>query len=296
MPEDAASVDAAFGAELDRSPAARGFAEQALVSLLHGLGEEETEIVVLGGLVPQVLTDGQDPPAPTHLGTTDVDILLVTHLTLETDLGHVERALQGMNFTPVNEGWRWRGRVLGGPPVKIEFLCDLDSLREFEQVSLKGCELLIAQNLRGTGFVARDWTWRRLEATLPEIGLTAVNARFAQLSGYLLSKLVAARERGAEKDFYDLAYVLLHNRAGGPQEAAAALVESPLRDALPGLRSVLLEVAERYRVPNSPGPNGFAAESLKIEPEADEAALRADAVAAVREFLRGLNERGGASD
>ena len=287
--------DALRDDERERSPEAREFAERALVGLLHGLDGIATEIVVLGGLVPEVLTSGQDPPAPTHLGTTDVDILLVTHLTLETDLGHIERALAGIGFEPVNEGWRWRGRF-GGPPVKIEFLCDLETRREFETVELRGCENLVAQNLRGTGYVARDWSWRQLEAVLPDGRTVSVQARFAQLSGYLLSKLVATRNRGADKDFYDLAYVLLHNRAGGPTQAATVLSASALRGALPGLRSTFLEIAQRYRTPNALGPTGFAVESLKIAPEANEAQLRADAVAAVGEFLAELRRCGAAVD
>lgn len=277
-------------AELERSPEARELAERALVNLLHGFEEIETEIVVLGGLVPEVLTSGQDPPAPAHLGTTDVDILLVTHLTLESNLGHVQRALTNMDFKPVNEGWRWRGHW-GGPPVKIEFLCDLDSRREFEVVELLGCDSLVAQNLRGTGYVARDWSWKNLRARLPDGMDVTVQARFAQLSGYLLSKLVAARNRGADKDFYDLAYVLLHNRAGGPREAAQTIEAGPLREALPALASTLIEIAQRYRVPNAIGPAGFAAESLKAMPNANEAELRADAVAAVTEFITALGNR-----
>jgi hypothetical protein len=264
-------------------------AERALAALLHGLDGVETEIVVLGGLVPEILTNGQEPPAPPHLGTTDVDLLLVTHLTLEADLGHVEKALENLNFEPVEHYWRWRGRV-GGPPVKIEFLCDLDSHPAFEPVQLEGCRRLVAQNLRGTGYVTRDWAWRRLETTLGNGDTVAIEARFAQLGGYLLSKLVSAREREAEKDFYDLAYVLLHNRAGGPSEAARTIAAGPLVVALPGLRSTLLEIRERYRGPNDLGPSGFAAESLKAEPEAEEAELRADAVAAVREFLAALSD------
>ncbi len=196
-------------------------------------------------------------------------------------------ALEKLAFEPVNEGWRWRGRI-DGPPVKIEFLCDLGTHREFELIRPRGCDRLVAQNLRGTGYVTRDWAWRRLQAALPDGRMVRVDARFAQLSGYLLSKCVAVRQRGAEKDFYDLAYVLLHNRAGGPREAAAGLAAGPLGDALPSLQSTFAEIAERYRTPNASGPSGFAAESLKAVPEANEAELRADAVAAVREFLGDL--------
>lgn len=269
---------------LERSPDARALAERALISLLAALDGEDAEIIVLGGLVPEVLVGGQEPPAPGHLGTTDVDLLLVSHLTLGKGLGHVERALHSIAFQPADQGWRWRGEI-DGVPLKMEFLCDLETSPEHEIVSIEGCEALKAQNLRGTGYVAEDWGWERLETTLPDGRVIKVDARFAKLGGYILSKLVTARHRGAQKDFYDLAYVLLHNRAGGPEEAAAVLLTGHLRDSLSPLRSTLLEIRERFRIPNGPGPAGFASQSLLLDPELDEAELRADAVAAIGEFL-----------
>lgn len=273
--------------EPQRSPEARQLAERALVALLHELGETELEIVILGGLVPEVLTSGQHPPAPPHLGTADVDVLLVTRISTEKDHSAVEESLRRIGFEPEDGGWRWRGRI-DGRPVKIEFLCDLETEREFAQVRPPGCRDLAAQNLRGTGWVAEDWEAQTLSSVLPDGSAVNVEARFARLGGYLLSKCVAARTRGATKDFYDLAYVLLHNRAGGPSEAAAAVQTGALSTAPAQLRNVLTEIGERYRTPNAVGPSAYAAESLLIEPEADEAGLRADAVAAVAEFLEAL--------
>jgi hypothetical protein len=172
----------------------------------------------------------------------------------------------------------------------MEFLCDLETKPEHEIVSIQGCEKLRAQNLRGTGYVAEDWTWEKLEATLPSGKVTQVEARFARLGGYVLSKLVTARTRSAEKDFYDLTYVLLYNRVGGPREAAALLLASHLRSSLATLHSTLLEIRERFRIPNAVGPEGFATQSLLLDPELDEAELRADAVAAVREFLDAVED------
>jgi hypothetical protein len=139
---------------LERSPAIRVLAERALVALLDALDGEDAEIVVLGGLVPEVLVGSQEPPAPGHLGTTDVDILLVSHLTLEGNLGHVERALEAIGFEPGDGGWRWRGQV-DGTPLKMEFLCDLETEPEHVIVPIQGCEKLKAQNLRGTGLWPR---------------------------------------------------------------------------------------------------------------------------------------------
>ncbi len=86
------------------------------------------------------------------------------------------------------------------------------------------CSQLRAVNLRGTGNVEHD----HREITL-EGPHGPVRVRIAALAGYLLSKAAAARTRGADKDYYDLAYVLLHNHAGGPAAAAAVVNASSSR-------------------------------------------------------------------
>ena len=97
-----------------RSRETRARAELALVRLLHALGDEDVFLVVLGGLVPEVLAR-DEALVPEHLGTTDVDILLVTHVDPGADLGSVEQALEQLDFTPDprEDGWRWRGPVEG---------------------------------------------------------------------------------------------------------------------------------------------------------------------------------------
>ncbi len=65
--------------DLVRGPQARTLAERVLVSLVHGLGDRSSLFVVLGGLVPAMLSREQKA-APPHLGTTDVDVLLSVHL------------------------------------------------------------------------------------------------------------------------------------------------------------------------------------------------------------------------
>jgi hypothetical protein len=77
----------------------------------------------------------------------------------------------------------------------------------------------------------------------------------------------------------------LHNRSGGPRQAAEALLAGNLRAAIAGLHSTLIEIRERYAGPTAIGPSGFAAQALLADPELEDAELRADAVAAVREFL-----------
>lgn len=125
--------------EEQRSAEARARAERALVRLLHELRDEEPFLIVLGGLVPEVLTRDEHGVIPKHLGTTDVDVLLITHMTPDADVGGVERALEHLDFRPVptQDGWRWRG-LIDDSPVMIEFLCDLTDYREMEIVRPNG--------------------------------------------------------------------------------------------------------------------------------------------------------------
>jgi hypothetical protein len=266
----------------ERSAAARAVAELALIRLLTGGAPTSELLIVLGGLIPPTLTSAV-PSAPAHLGTTDVDVLLVTHLTVDRDLSPIERALEAMDFTPDGDGWRWRGAV-DARIVKIEFLCDLDDQPAETIVTPKGCSALRALNLRGTGNVEhdhRDMTLRGPDGD--------VHVRYAGLAGYLLSKAAAARTRGADKDYYDLAYVLLHNDAGGPAAAAAVINDGTLKGALPGMATTLAELSERFRDDRAAGPRAYAQESLKVTPDEDPALLAADAAAAVQEFLAALH-------
>lgn len=187
-----------------RSREGRARAELALVRLLHELREDDPFIVVLGGLVPEVLARDDDE-VPEHLGTTDVDVLLITHVDPGADLGGVEQGLEHLGFAvdPNEDGWRWRGPI-DGIPVRLEFLCDLPEHREKEIIRPRGCSALTAANLRGTGYVARDFAWEELSGELADGTQVTVRVRFAGLEGYLLSKCVAARTRAATKDYYDV--------------------------------------------------------------------------------------------
>lgn len=271
-----------------RSRETRARAELALVRLLHVLGEEDVFLVVLGGLVPEVLA-GDEAFVPEHLGTTDVDVLLITHVDPDADLGSVERALEQLDFKPdpSEDGWRWRGPI-DGVPVKLEFLCDLPNYREGEVVRPNGCRALSAQNLRGTGYVARDFAWEELSGELADGTIATVRARFAGLEGYLLSKCVVARIRAATKDYYDLVYVLQHNRAGGPERAAHRLINGDLAGELELLRTTFLEVRARFVGTADSGPVGYAKQAMEVQPEVGEMELRADAVDVVQRFFAEL--------
>lgn len=106
--------------------------------------------------------------------------------------------------------------------VKFELLADLDTLPNEATVRFDACEHLGAVNLRGTGFASRDPVVQQLTARIGGDLLT-VDVNVSSLAGFLLAKLAAARSRRLAKDWYDIAFVLLHNDRGGAVPAADAV-------------------------------------------------------------------------
>jgi hypothetical protein len=62
-----------------------------------------------------------------------------------------------------------------------------------------------------------------------------------------------------------------------------------LADALDPLRTTFLEVRERYVKTTDTGPVGYAEQASEVEPDADAATLRADAVDVVQRFFAALD-------
>lgn len=275
--------------ELQRSPAARRLAETALLWVLYEIRDVDLPMIVLGGLVPQVLTEateGRPDLVPQHLGTTDVDVLIALHVVSDVDLAPLEAALERLGFAPDPKiaGWRWIGTVHGAR-IKFEFLSDLEDQPSNVVVLLPGCRRLTAANLRGTGYVAEDYREKELSGELASGERVTVLAKLAGLEGYLMSKAHAARDRGEPKDYYDFVYVLLFNRLGGPVEAAEALLNGGFSDRLRRKGSMWRELAARFRGPDDVGPRSYAEQALQADPAADPIEMRQDAIGAVQEFM-----------
>lgn len=254
--------------------------------MLYELRDLDVPVIVLGGLVPQVLTEGQEPAAPQHLGTTDVDVLIVLHVASDADLASLEGALKRQGFVPDPKaaGWRWVGTVRSAR-IKFEFLCDLEDQPGNVIVGLPGCKRLAAANLRGTGYVAEDFEEREIRGELTSGEHVAVRAKFAGLEGYLLSKAHAARDRGEPKDYYDIVYVLLFNRLGGPTQAADALRRGRFASRVAAKISLWRELAARFNQPGDIGPRSYADQAIQADPSANPAQLRQDAIGTVQEFV-----------
>lgn len=273
--------------EIPRSRQAREAAEQALVRVVHHYGDKP-EFVVLGGLVPELLCSSGSHQ---HAGTTDIDV----QVNLEIECGAVntarlERALKNSEFEPDDENiWRWRlendeTRTV----VKFEMLADRNDQPEDVTFKFENCEHLGAANLRGTRFAVEDIEVRTLTAKVGDNRLT-VDINFTGVAGFLLAKCAAAHKRRQPKDWYDIAFVLLHNDLGGPLNAASAVIEK-FRGQLPGLKTSIDDLAANFADPKSQGPVAYSDQYLIEYPDIDVATAKADAIIGVEIFYKELSE------
>ena len=268
-----------------RSRSARAAAEQALIRVVHHYGARP-EFVLLGGLVPDLLCSTS---TTVHSGTTDVDVQVNLEIAAgSVNAARLERALRNAEFEPDTQRvWRWRTEAAGAPAViKFELLADLDDQPAGSTIVFDGSTQLGAANLRGTGFAVRDIEIRELRARDGGVERRA-QINVTGLAGFLLAKSVAAHSRRKPKDWYDIAYVLLHNDAGGV-DAAASAVFAQFGDELASIRTALDDLRDNFADIGSQGPSAYADEMLVNHPELDHRALLADAVTAVSEFHHAL--------
>lgn len=274
--------------EIPRSRQARIAAEQALVRIVHHYGAKP-EFVVLGGLVPELLCSNS---AHQHAGTTDIDV----QVNLEIECGAVntnrlERALKNAEFEPDNERvWRWR--VVSDETravVKFELLADRDDKPFNATFNFDNCENLGAANLRGTKYAAEDIEVRTLTAKVGENRLT-IEINVTGVAGFLLAKCAAAYSRRKPKDWYDIAFVLLHNDLGGPSAAARAVIKK-FGGVLGASKTALDDLAANFADQEAQGPKAYADQFLVEHPDHDRETVTADAIISVAEFYDALGCR-----
>jgi hypothetical protein len=171
---------------------------------------------------------------------------------------------------------------------KFELLADLDDQPAGATVVFDGCHDLGAANLRGTGFAVRDIELRELRARVGGVEQVA-EINVTGLGGFLMAKCAAAYSRRKPKDWYDIAYVLLHNDAGGV-EAAADAVLARFGSELTSARTALDDLRDNFADPTAQGVRAYADEMLGNHPDLEHRILLADAVTAIAEFHARLND------
>lgn len=269
-----------------RNAAARRAAELALVRVVHHYGER-AEFVLLGGLVPALLCAKS---TKRHAGTSDVDV----QVDLEIAGGSVraarlEEALLNAEFEPDDQRvWRWRLNDPAGvrATVKFELLADLADKPNNATVEFTGCKHLGAANLRGTGYAARDIVVQKIRAS-DQGTWREVEINVTGLAGFLLAKVAAAHGRRKEKDWYDVAFVLLHNDHGDAT-AAAERVLAVFGRPIGEMCTQLLDLQANFADSSAQGSRAYVKQFIENHPDEDAETVAADGQLAVAAFTERL--------
>jgi hypothetical protein len=224
-----------------------------------------------------------------HVGTTDVD--LVIGLALGDESPETYRTLQNnlekANLKQCEPSFRWT-REVDGVKVQVEFLCETDKVGPGRIYSPKGeftGAKVAAFNVRGAQLVRRDFIECEIEGErLDGGGRSRVCVRVANVLPYAVLKILAFQDRHENKDAYDLIFTLL-NFKGGPTDAGIVASSSAIVKHAQ-VREALKLVEERFLDVSQDGPHAYA--SFLADDEDEEARLRQQAVATVREFLQGV--------
>jgi hypothetical protein len=264
--------------------------ERALVTLLGDIGPWSERVYLAGGLAPRYIVGSLPEGARSHVGTTDVD--LVIGLAVEGESSEAYRTLEN-NLKKAGfkaeSSFRWLNNV-EGVTVIVEFLCETDQVEPgkiFKPKQGLGSGLG-AFNVRGAQLVTRDYVEREIEAERldDDGGRSKVVVRVANILSYTVLKILAFQDRHENKDSYDLIYCLL-NFGEGPEDAGRAAAQSAIRDEAQ-VRHALQLLAERFESADHDGPRAYGTFLADEGGEEEAARLRQEAVAVIREFLAAM--------
>lgn len=267
--------------------------ERVLVTLLGDLGPWREHVYLAGGLAPRYLVGQLPDGARAHVGTTDVDLVIGLAMDEETPEAYrtLQNNLEKSGFSRASPSFRWR-RSIEGVPVLVELLCETDKVpsgRIFHPKGKDAGSKLGALNIRGAQLARHDFLERQLEGErLDGGGVSRVSLRVANLLPYTVLKIFAFQDRHANKDAYDLVFTLLHAHEE-PATAGAAAASSPVAGHA-HVSEALTLLGERFQDVSQDGPSAYSLFLAAPDDDEHRARLRQEAVATVREFLRGFRE------
>jgi len=212
------------------------------------LGDLFDEVVVVGGLVPYLLVDQDDPPMllGSHSGTMDLDLGLALAILDEQRYQDLSARLRSAGFSPhVNNTGnlalqRWIAN--SGPRVTIDFLIPQQAGNgqagrlfhiesDLAAIITEGLDLAFRDR---RSVLLSDYTLsnERADRAIPVCGPGA----------FTVLKALAFRNRGENKDAYDLHYVLSGLGADAVAQSLVALLpDDRVRRALDIIRDDFTE-------------------------------------------------------
>jgi predicted nucleotidyltransferase len=265
---------------------------RACLYLATKLGDliDKAEIVVVGGLVPTLTIDESELPqdALLHVGTLDLDLALALRL-LESDAYEelAQRLRQaGFEYDANEMGndtlqrWRMSSRpgftvdflvptIEGGPPSGAPH-----RLKQMAAIAIDGLQLAFEDCL--------EYTFEN-EQTIENELVTRRSIWICGPAAFVALKALAFRNRGENKDAYDL-YYLLHYYDGGVEAIVDRIDEGLL--AFPSMQAAIQILHDDFLQTTALGPQRVAA--FLMDPSE---MLRRAVVADVQAFLDVLRRK-----
>ena len=260
---------------------------QTLLYVASKLGDLMEDVVVVGGLVPSLLVPQSRrlQGVPRHVGTTDLDLGLALVILSSRRYRMLTERLRDAGFSqdrnPAGRPTRQRWKIEPKKNVKVtvDFLM-APSSKSDRGGTLRNIERDFAALItEGLPLAFRDRRQVRLS------GKTLLGERASKEvwvcgpAAFLVLKALAFRNRGENKDAYDI-YYIVRNFGSGPEEVGREITKL-LDDPVAALALRIL----REDFLHSEGLGPMRAVSFLLGRGTDDPAMRSDIVAFVQTLL-----------
>lgn len=257
-------------------------ANRVLIEIAHILHAYEEEFVVVGGLVPSLITTENNE---LHIGSIDVDIALDQNIS-DSGYQSIQELLISHGYQQEEQPFTYSRNVEinnRSIKVKVDFLAGEyggtgkkhrhQRVQDMRPRKARGCDL---------AFI--DPSIVEIEGELPDGGLDQATLRVASIVPFLIMKAQALKGRIKEKDAYDI-YYCLRFYPGGHQALVNAFHQFPPSSLV---REGLQILMERYASLEHIGPVFTANFYGAIDPE-EKAMIKRDAFERMEALLKALD-------
>lgn len=254
------------------------------------LGDLLDDVVVVGGLVPYLLVDQTTATAEgRHVGTRDLDLGIALALLNEERYREIARRLRDRGFqqatnhqgNPTRQTW-----VLADARVTLDFLIPpvAEGQRPGSLQHLEADFAAIVMPALPLAFL--DAVTVMLDDVTPHEERARREVRVAGPAAFVAMKAHAFRIRGANKDAYDLVYLLTHH--GDEPVVGVAQAFHAIADHHQAQKALDL-LAEDFASIDHVGPKRHA----EFLGNRDDDVFRQDAVGVVQAFLAAVRDGDG---
>jgi hypothetical protein len=251
----------------------------ACLDLFATIGDMVEDVVIVGGLVPSLLIDPVSARGEVHVGTVDLDLGLQVGLARNAHYHRLATRLRDHGFEPGRDErgeltrHRWVSRPRG---ILVDFLTPQGSRRKGTLAKVDTDLEAFATPGLALAFADREWVVMNNPASGTQEGRLPVCGPGA----FVILKALAFRSRRANKDAYDIDYVLRHY---GDNVDAVARRMRPLQADAVG-REALGCLREDFADLGSIGSVAVAA----FLGRRDDEGFRADVAGLVQRLMQGL--------